>query len=188
MKLNDIKDLKLTDILDPYKVFTSREDNVRSRRRAIKSFKAREDAKRKPPEKFADWLTSKLGSVVFLTLNVLWFAVWLVINTGLTGIEPFDPFPFGLLTSIVSLEAIILAIIVLVSQNREAKVAEIREEIELQINTLAEGEITKIISLLALLLEKNGIKIDDPELKKMLVPTDTAKIQKDLEEELSKGS
>lgn len=176
--------------LNPLNVLTpllSHQETVQGRRKAIKSFKAKADAKRKPSDKFADLLTAKFGTVAFLVLNFVWFATWITINTGhISAIEVFDPFPFGLLTMIVSLEAIGLAIIVLISQNREAKVNELREEIELQLSTIAEGEITKLINLMAVLLEKEGIKIhDDPELKKMLKPIDSAEMVRQLEEELS---
>jgi uncharacterized membrane protein len=136
-------------------------------------------------EKFADTLTTKFGTVSFLFINAVWFTVWIIINKGLTPLSIFDPFPFGLLTMIVSLEAIFLAIIVLISQNREARIAELREEIELQISTLAEGETTKLISLMVILLKKQGIVINDSELSFMLKPTDTAKLERDLEKELS---
>lgn len=179
---NPLNPLNPLHMLNP---LLSHEETVQNRRKAIKSFKAKADAKRSPAEKFADLLTAKFGSVTFLTLNALWFAVWIPINMGLIpGIEPFDPFPFGLLTMIVSLEAIALAIIVLISQNREARVSELREEVELQINTIADSELTKIINLLALLLEKEGVKIDDPEIKKMLKPIDSAAIVRQLEAEL----
>lgn len=179
---NPLNPLNPLHVLDP---LLSHQETVQRRRRAIKSFKAKADAKRSPTAKFADFLTAKFGSVLFLTLNLIWFVIWIVINTGMTSIEPFDPFPFGLLTMIVSLEAIALAIIVLISQNREARVSELREEIELQLNTIAEGEVTKIINLMAVLLEKQGVKIDDdPELKKMLKPIDSAEIIRRLEEEL----
>lgn len=159
--------------------------NVEERRRVIKSFKAKADAKRTLVEKFADSLTTKFGSVTFLFLNATWFSIWIVVNTRITPLKAFDPFPFGLLTMIVSLEAIFLAIIVLISQNREARIGELREEVELQISTLAEVETTKLISLMIVLMEKQGIKIDDPELKAMLKPMDTAKLESDLEKELS---
>lgn len=166
------------------------EETVQRRRRAIKSFKAKADAKRSRSDKFADFLTAKFGTVGFLSINVLWFAIWIPINVGLIpGIEPFDPFPFGLLTMVVSLEAIILAIIVLISQNREGRINELREEIELQLNTVAESELTKLINLMTLLLEKQGIDInDDPELKKMLKPIDSAEMLRQLESELAPKS
>lgn len=164
----------------------SHQDSVQKRRKVIKSFKAKADAKRSTTEKFADLLTAKFGTVAFLTLNIIWFIGWIVINTGhVPSIEVFDPFPFGLLTMIVSLEAIGLAIIVLISQNREARVNELREEIELQLSTIAEGELTKLINLTILLLEKEGVSItDDPELKKMLRPIDSAELERRLEQEL----
>jgi len=158
---------------------------TKHRRLVIQSFRAKADAKRTLSDKFADKLTSKFGTVLFLGLNALWFFVWIVINTGLVpGVEPFDPFPFGLLTMIVSLEAIFLAIIVLISQNRAAKVAELREEVDLQINSIAETEISKTIMMLGLLLDKNGITIEDPEIADMVRPIRSADIQRMLEKQL----
>ncbi len=176
--------------LNPLNVFNplmSHQESVQRRRKAIKSFKAKADAKRTPSEKFADLLTAKFGSIVFLSLNALWFLVWIAWNTNIVpGVEPFDPFPFGLLTMVVSLEAIVLAIIVLISQNREARISELREEVELQINTIADSELTKLINLMAILLEKQGVKIDDdPELQKMLKPIDSEELIRQLEAELT---
>lgn len=160
---------------------------LKHHRLVIQSLRAKADAKRTLSDKFADSLTSKFGSVIFLSLNGLWFLVWIVINTGLVpGVEPFDPFPFGLLTMIVSLEAIFLAIIVLISQNRAARVAELREEIDLQINSIAETEISKTIMLLGLLLEKNGIELDDPDIADMVRPIRSQDIERALEEQLRK--
>jgi uncharacterized membrane protein len=186
-KLSD--KLKLSDVLDLLSSINpkaSRAENIQTRRQAIKSFKAKANAKRTLTEKFADWLTSKFGSISFLTINAIWFGVWITMNVGWwPNIKPFDPFPFGLLTMIVSLEAIFLAIIVLISQNREARIGELREEIELQISTIAESEITKMIYLLTLLLEKQGIKVDeDPELQKMLRPINNEVLEHQLEKEL----
>lgn len=173
------------DLFNSINPHASHQENVETRRKVVKSLKAKANAKRSPAEKFADWMTAKFGSIFFLGLNALWFGIWIPINVGLIpGIEPFDPFPFGLLTMVVSLEAIFLAIIVLISQNREARVAELREEIELQISTISEGEITKLIHLVTLLLEKQGIKTDDPELQKMLKPTNPEVLQKQVEKEL----
>ena len=159
---------------------------VTRRREVIKSFKAKADAKRTRTEKFADWMTSYFGSINFLIINVAWFIIWIGYNTiSITGIIPFDPFPFGLLTMIVSLEAICLAVIVLISQNREARIAELREEVDLQINTITENELTKAIYLMTILMEKNGINIDDdPELKEMLLPVRSEEIERHLLEQL----
>jgi uncharacterized membrane protein len=156
----------------------------------IRSLKTKADAKRSRAEKIADWMTESFGSFGFLLVNVAWFFGWLVLNIGIIpGIEPFDPFPFGMLTTIVSLEAIILAIFVLISQNREAKIAELREEIDLQVDIITEQEITKLIEMMRVLLEKNGVDLStDEDLKLMLKPTDVDKLEKALEKQVLEGS
>lgn len=156
------------------------------RERLLKTFKAKSDAKRKPAEKFADWATSKFGSIGFLFLNLSWFAFWILANRGMVpGVRVFDPFPFNLLTMTVSLEAIVLAVLVLISQNRSTKIDELREEVEFQVNIISEREITKVIKMLNLLLEKNKIDLSgDPELQKMLKPISSAEIEQKLEKEI----
>lgn len=95
--------------------------------------------------RFADLLTRIAGDVRFAYANFLWFAVWIVINMGwIPGIEPFDPFPFGLLTMIVSLEAIFLSLFILISQNRQAERDRVRDDIEYQVNVKAELEIRQL--------------------------------------------
>ncbi len=161
-------------------------ENEGSRRKIFRSIKAKADAKRTAMEKMADFMTSKFGSNTFLLLNVFLFLGWILINTNkIKSISPFDPFPFNLLTNIVSLEAIILAIFVLISQNRTTKIDDLREETHLQLNLISEREITKLIKMLALLLEKNGIDLSqDPELKKMIRPLSEEEIEKRLEKEI----
>lgn len=137
-------------------------------------------------EKIADWATAFFGSMPFLLANLAFFAFWIFINTGwIKGIFAFDPFPFNLLTTVVSIEAIVLAIFVLISQNRSEKVDVLREEIHLQINIIAEREITKLGQMLAMLLEKQGVDLSqDPELKKLLRPISEEEIEKRLEKEI----
>ena len=161
--------------------------SAETRRSTIRSFKAKVNAKRSVSDKIADLMTASIGTVVFLIVNGLFFSAWIFWNTGgIPGLIPLDPFPFGLLTMVVSLEAIFLAIIVLISQNREARIAELREEVELYINTYSENEITKIMYLLTLLLEKNGIDLStDEDLKEMLENIDSEVIEKELEKQLS---
>ncbi len=156
------------------------------RRKIIQSIKAKANAKRTHIEKLADWITSRFGTMTFFTLNLIWFTVWLLINTGkIAFIAPFDPFPFSLLTTAVSLEAIMLAIFVLISQNRSMKVDDLREEIHLQVNLIAEREITKIMQMMAILLEKHGVDLsEDSELKKLLRPISAEELEKRLEKEI----
>jgi uncharacterized membrane protein len=89
----------------------------------------------------ADRVTAFAGSMPFVYIHIAWFAVWLLINVAvhpLFGIRPFDRFPFGLLTLIVSLEAIFLATFVMISQNRQAARSEIRAQLDYETNLRAE--------------------------------------------------
>lgn len=95
-------------------------------------------------QRIADWIAWFSGSMYFLIINAVWFIVWIIINTLPTGIEQFDPFPFGLLTMIVSLEAIFLSCFVLISQNRQSEKDHIRSDIEYEVNIKAELEIAHL--------------------------------------------
>jgi uncharacterized membrane protein len=149
------------------------------------SFQAKHFQRRTKSEKIADRVTAFGGSVKFLIGNAVWFFVWLVINLGaIPGIKPFDPFPFVLLTTIVSLEAIFLAIFVLISQNKQAKIADLRQETDLRINTVAEEEITKIMQMCSAIYKtlKKDAK-EDPETAEMMKPLDLEEIEERLEKE-----
>ncbi len=95
-------------------------------------------------QKIADWIAWFSGSMQFLILNALIFIVWISINVFPLGIDQFDPFPFGLLTMIVSLEAIFLSCFVLISQNRQSEKDHIRSDIEYEVNIKAELEIAHL--------------------------------------------
>ena len=98
-------------------------------------------------QRVADWLAWFSGSIPFLVLHAVWFGAWILLNTGIVnipGLSGFDPFPFGLLTMIVSLEAIFLATFVLISQNRQVEKDKVRSDIEYDINVKAEMEVTEL--------------------------------------------
>lgn len=96
-------------------------------------------------ERLSDFLTRVAGDIRFVYFNFLWFASWIVLNTHIIpGLEPFDPFPFGLLTMIVSLEAIFLSLFVLISQNRQTVREKVRNDIEYEVNIQAEREIKEL--------------------------------------------
>jgi uncharacterized membrane protein len=87
----------------------------------------------------ADKITTFAGSMKFIYIHLGWFAVWIAINVGLAGLgHEFDKFPFGLLTMIVSLEAIFLATFVMISQNRQSTRSELRSDIDFENNVRAE--------------------------------------------------
>jgi CRP/FNR family cyclic AMP-dependent transcriptional regulator len=101
-------------------------------------------------ERVADWIAWFSGSMPFLLINFIWFVSWIVLNTFILPIDPvtkergFDPFPFGLLTMIVSLEAIFLSCFVLISQNRQTEKDRVRSDIEYEVNIKAELEVAHL--------------------------------------------
>ena len=158
--------------------------------RAVRALKARHAAGRSPLETAADRLTRIASSGYFLAVHALWFTTWILWNTGfIPGLTPIDPFPFGLLTMIVSLEAIFLAIFVLMAQRREASVAELREEITLQVLMRAEEEVTKTLQLVAGLYQRLGHKLaEDAELADMMKPLDADAIEQLLTTQIDRAT
>jgi uncharacterized membrane protein len=129
-----------------------------------------EEQKKSLQEKTADLLTRFSGSMLFVYVHTIWFGLWIALNTGLLGGRPFDPFPFSLLTLVVSLEAIFLSTFVLISQNHAGRVADKRAELDLQINLLSEHEITRLLKLMDAVADHLDIHVADKheveELKK----------------------
>ncbi len=95
-------------------------------------------------QRIADWIAWFSGSMPFLALNTAWFISWIWINSFNVGFRQFDPYPFGLLTMIVSLEAIFLSIFVLISQNRQAEKDRVRSNIDYEVNVKAELEVAHL--------------------------------------------
>src|SRR4030081_3851243 len=103
---------------------------------------------RSTAEHLADKVTTFAGSTPFVILHIIWFGVWVIANVGLIpGLKPFDPFPFSFLILVVSLEAIFLTLLVLMSQNRMIKEADKRTHLDLQLNMLAEQESTALLRM-----------------------------------------
>jgi CRP/FNR family cyclic AMP-dependent transcriptional regulator len=120
-------------------------------------------------EKIADWIAEFSGSLPFLALHIVFFAVWILLNVNwLPGWTPpmFDPFPFGLLTMVVSLEAIILSVFVLLSQSRQAEKDRVRGDIEYEVNLKAELEIAHLHEKMDRLHSESLGRLD--ELRHML--------------------
>jgi uncharacterized membrane protein len=116
-------------------------------------------------ERLADKITAFSGRMYFVYFHIVWFGIWVAINLGFFGIKPFDPFPYGLLTMVVSLEAIFLATFVLISQNRLSAEADRRADLDLQIGLLAEYELTRVLKMLDAIQDQMGIENDtDQEL------------------------
>jgi len=108
-------------------------------------------------DRIADGITSFSGRMVFAYVHILWFGAWILLNTGRFGVRVFDPFPYGLLTMIVSLEAIFLSTFVLISQNRLGEETERRADLDLHIGLLTEHELTRVLQMLDIIQDKLGI-------------------------------
>ena len=160
--------------------------------RAFMAIKAQRAADRTHVEEIAEKLNEFASSTLFLVLHVIWFLIWLPWNIGAfrpLGLRPFDPYPFGLLTMVVSLEAIFLSIFVLLAQKREAAIAELREELSLQVGLWTEQEVTKTLQLVTGLYRRLGHPLaEDVELKQMLGPLDVHGIEARLLAEIDSTS
>ena len=118
--------------------------------------------RRSMSERVGDRLVSLAGTGGFAVLHAVWFAAWIMVNLGwlrsvAPWLTPFDPYPFNLLTMVVSLEAIFITIGVMISQNRMTRLADRRAHLDLQINLLAEQESTATLRLLERIAERLGI-------------------------------
>jgi uncharacterized membrane protein len=183
-------ELNTSDLSD----ITADEPHDRRRRRlvanrAFGALKAQHNAERSLVEAVADALNDFAASTPFLLFHVAWFLIWIPWNLGWLGFKPFDPFPFGLLTMVVSLEAIFLSIFVLLSQKRESAIAELREELALQVNLRIEEESTKTLQLVAGLYTRLGHRVaEDPELADMMQPLDVAGLERALATQIAEAA
>ncbi len=136
-------------------------------------------------ERAADSITGFTGSMVFVYVHLIWFGGWIVYNLicqRLLHWTPFDPYPFGLLTMIGSLEAIFLSTFVLISQNRMAAASDRRAELDLQINLLAEHEITQVLTLVDAMAEQMGIHRQfDPDIEESKLDVNPAVVIEEIE-------
>src|SRR4051794_23271578 len=156
---------------------------------AFRAIKAQHTANRSAMEVLADKMINFASATPFLVVHAVVFVVWICWNIPAFGFPQFDPYPYGMLTTIVSLEAIFLSIFVLMTQSRESRIGELREELTLQVNLRMEEEITKTLHLVAGLYARLGLQLaDDPELRAMLEPLDPKKIESDLTEQISSSS
>ena len=140
---------------------------------------------RSAAERLSDWITWIAASGPFLLFHVGWFTFWILANLNvLSGITPFDPFPFPFLTMTVSLEAIFLALFVLASQNRLAHQSEKRAHLDLQIDLLAEREMTAVLQLLQDIARKLEVEgtVTPEQIQDLAKKTDIHKLTDKLNE------
>jgi len=139
-------------------------------------------AQRTLPDRVVDAITAFCGSLAFVWVHAMWFGLWVGVNL-LRGRTGFDPYPFPLLTLIVSLEAIFLSTFILISQNRDLQLSERRNQLDLQINLLAEQENTKMLAVLSQIAEKVGVAVNqDPTMQVLEQATRPANLMEQIEQ------
>ena len=131
-------------------------------------------------ERLAAHIAAFCGSMPFIWLHVAFFCAWIVLNTSLGIVPAMDPFPFFFLSFVVSLEAIFLSAFILISQNHETLLTERRNQLDLQINMLAEQENTKMLEILQLIAKKVGISDHDAAAEALLETLEPAKLVEEI--------
>jgi uncharacterized membrane protein len=144
-------------------------------------------AKRTPADCVVDGITAFCGSMSFIWVHALWFGIWIILSL-VPDIKHFDPYPFQLLTLVVSLEAIFLSTFILISQNRQSRLAERRSHLDLQINLLSEQENTKILTMLEAIVHHFNIPDGDPEVSVLAESTEPERLVAQIEKVIEKES
>lgn len=150
---------------------------------AIKNWDRAALLRRSAVERISDRITAVAASGWSMVAHLMWFAAWIVINARLVPIEPFDPFPFQFLTMAVSLEAIFLALFVLATQNRLSKQADLRANLDLQIDLLVEREMTAVLQLLQDIARHMNVstEVKGDQLSDLVKKTDIKRLAEELD-------
>jgi uncharacterized membrane protein len=151
--------------------------------------KQEEDAleRRSHSERFADNLGVFAGSPTFVLLHLLFLLAWLLMNTGqISWVRPFDRYPFSLLGVIVAVEAVILSSFILMRQNRMMRRGERRDHLNLQIDLLAEKEITTVLQMVRAICGKMGLQniAADKDIRELSQNTSIESLSQSLEDRL----
>jgi uncharacterized membrane protein len=143
--------------------------------------------RRSRSQRLSDAITNFIGSMTFVVIHVVAFLLWVVLNLNLIpGVTAFDPFPFGILTLIVSWEGVMLTTFVLITQNRIMSDADRQAKLNLQISMLTEAESTKMLQLLQSVVLHLGIGQNaiDEETKQLSERTELESIAHNIESKL----
>ena len=169
------------DQLPPYHQSQTVEEVVQQNINTIIDLDKAARAQRTVTDRLVDAITAFCGSLAFVWVHLGWFGFWIGENL-IRGSVGFDPYPFPLLTLIVSLEAILLSTFILISQNRDARLSERRNQLDLQINLLTEQENTKMLTMLKQIADKVGADVSqDPTLAVLEQATQPEKLIEQIE-------
>lgn len=164
-------------------------DNVRS----IVELEERSHRERSRKERISDRITTAAGTLGFISFQLAASAAWMVWNALAPAALRFDPYPYGLLTIIVSLEAMLIATFVLITQNRMSRQSDARDHLNLQIDLLSEQELTLLLRLVRRIADHLGVApppdSEADAAEKLAAETDVGTLMRTLERELpSAGS
>lgn len=138
-------------------------------------------------DRIGDAIGTFAGTITFVLLHLAWFVLWATVNTGLVpGLPSFDPYPFALLTMLVSMEGVLLTTFVLIKQNRASQRADRRDHLDLQINLLTEKEVTKLIQMLEHISAHLGIEreVVDDETRELGEVTAVGELAQEFDDKL----
>ena len=170
------------DTTSGYRKSETGEDVTRQNVLAMRQLEDAAMAKRTGADRVAAAIARFCGQMRFVWIHVVLFAVWIAYNT-IPWFKAFDPYPFTFLTLVVSLEAIFLSTFILISQNYDMRVSERRNQLDLQINLLAEQENTKALQMLERIAKKVGAHIgDDPQVRALEEATRPESLVQQIEE------
>ncbi len=154
---------------------------------AIARLERDQDRERSLSDRIGDVIGGFAGTITFVLLHLAWFVLWAAVNTGVVpGLPSFDPYPFALLTMLVSMEGVLLTTFVLIKQNRASQRADRRDHLDLQINLLTEKEVTKLIQMLEHISAHLGIEreVVDDETRELGEVTAVGELAQEFDDKL----
>jgi uncharacterized membrane protein len=164
------------------------EELTRKNVERIQTLEAREHEKATTADRVADAIANFAGSIMFVWITVLLIGSWIMANLVLPRRDRIDPFPFPLLTLVLSIEAIFLSIFILMSQNRAARVSDKRSHLDLQLNLLSEQENTKMLLLLERIGQAVGAEVDaDPDVQVLVQATKPEALSRQIDQAIDAG-
>ncbi|MEZ0307212.1 MAG: DUF1003 domain-containing protein [Ramlibacter sp.] len=165
-----------------YRQAATGDDVTRQNILAMRQLEEAAQSRRTGADRVAAAIARFCGSMTFVWIHVVVFSLWIGYN-ALPWFRPFDPYPFTFLTLVVSLEAIFLSTFILISQNYDMRVSERRNQLDLQINLLAEQENTKALQMLERIAKKVGVHVnDDPQVRALEEATRPESLAEQIEE------
>ncbi|MBV8729932.1 MAG: DUF1003 domain-containing protein [Acidobacteriia bacterium] len=159
-------------------------DAIRSNIDAVAKLEEDYNRQRTAPERIADAIADFSGSLKFVLVHVVIYGIWILMNLRVIPGRVFDPYPFVLLSMVVSVEAIFLATFVLIKQNRMSQRADHRAHLDLQVNLLAEREMTVVLQILQDISTRLGVAVPDREIRDLVEETSVETLASELRERL----